>query len=114
VISRAVRRLEIQTPPDGFTQEESMIARLMYENTIQTVYAKLPTSRMKAIVAMHFELGYTQEMIAEIFAISQERINEEIGNIKKILMGKPFRARREKPQIAIKDLISICMQLQRQ
>jgi len=113
MVRQTSQLMGIKVPPDGFTQEEEVLAKLIYENTIQSIYAKLPTSRMKAIVAMHFELGYTQEMIGEIFNISQERINEEISNIRKILLGKPFKARKEKVKISVSDLLRLCMTLQR-
>jgi DNA-directed RNA polymerase specialized sigma24 family protein len=100
--------LEISCPPDGFTEEEDKITKLVFEHTVESLYAKLPTARMKAIVAMHFELGYTQEMVARVFGISQARINEEIGNIRKVLTGKPFRARKEKVKFKAVDLISYC------
>jgi predicted DNA-binding protein YlxM (UPF0122 family) len=105
--------LGIRVPGDGFTEEEELIAKLMFENTIESIYSKLPTSRMKAIVALHFELGYKQDLVAQMFNISQARINQEIENIRKILIGKPFKARKEKVRIAVSDLISLCLQLQR-
>ena len=100
--------LGINPPPDGFNEEEDKIAKLVYEHTVESLYAKIPTARMKAIVAMHFELGYTQETVARVFGISQARVNEEIGNIRKVLMGKPFRPRKEKVRFKAEDLISYC------
>ena len=72
-------------PPDGFTVEEQQIIETI---TVDHIYKKLPTSRMKAIVAMHFELGYPQEWVADIFKVSQEQIALDIRNIREILLGR--------------------------
>ena len=72
-------------PPDGFTPEEEQIVATI---TVDHIYKKLPTSRMKAIVAMHFELGYPQEWVADIFNVTQEQIALDIRNIREILLGR--------------------------
>ena len=100
--------LGINEPPDGFTDEEKVLVRLMGEHTIESLYGKLPTSRMKAIVALHFELGYSQELIGRMFRISQERVNQEVDNVRKILMGQKFKPHKEKVTISVPDLIKLC------
>ena len=105
--------LGIKNPPDGFTDEEETIKHLLFENTVHSIYAKLPTSRMKAIVALHCELGYTQEMVAKMFSVTQEQISQEIANVRKILKGKKYRPHKRKPVIEVKDLLNICLSLQR-
>lgn len=104
-------RVGIQIPPDGFTELEKELSKIVAANTVQSLYAKLPTSRMKAIVALHFELGYTEEEVAEMFGISQERLSVEITNIKKILTGKRFRPHMKPNSIRMADLISLCFSL---
>ena len=105
--------LGLNTPPDGFTEEERAIKHLLFENTVHSIYAKLPTSRMKAIVALHCELGYTQEMVARMFGVTQEQISQEIGNVKRILTGKRYRPHKRKPVIDVQDLLNICLALQK-
>lgn len=85
--------LGITEPEDGFTNEEKMIARLLFQNTVETIYAKLPTNRMRFIVAAHFELGYPQELVAKILGIGQNRVNEEIQMIRMVLNGRKFKPR---------------------
>lgn len=106
----------IQTPPDGFTDEEREISRLAAEHTIQSVYGKLPTARMKAIVALHFELGYNQELVADMLNVTQSQISREIDLVRKVLTGKPSRSkhgraytpRRPKQTIRVHDLLELC------
>lgn len=85
----AARRAGILPPPDGYTSEEKQLERLLGEHSVSTLYAKLPTTRMKAIVALHFELGYKQELVAEIFGVSQSHISQEIKAIRQYFLGKP-------------------------
>jgi len=103
--------LGIAEPPDGFTPEEKVLLQLAGEHTVESIYAKLPTSRMKAVVAMHFELGYNQEMLARIFNVTQEQIALEIRNIQKVLLGKPYRPHKPKNVIRVEDLLSLCLNL---
>ena len=107
----------INTPSDGFTAEEQQLSRLIGEQAVATLYHKLPTSRMKALVAMHHELGYKQELLAEIFGVSQERINQELMLIRKYFLQKPDRSvhnrpyvpREKPPTIKIADLLRVVM-----
>lgn len=103
--------LELKDPRDGFTDDEKQISKLLVENTIYSIYAKLPTSRMKAITALHFELGYPQELVAEMFGVTQEQVALDIQNIRKVLTGKPYRPHRTKKSIRLSDLMSICLTL---
>lgn len=69
--------------------------KLLADLTVQSLYAKLPTPRMKAIVALHFELGYSQELVAQMFGMKQPSLVDEIALIQRILLGKPYRPRRK-------------------
>lgn len=108
-----------RTPSDGLTPEEKEIERLVGGQAVENLYAKLPTSRMKAIVAMHFELGYPQEVIASVFAVDQSRVAHEIRIIKKIFLNKgtekynPYKPKKEK-LLGVDDLIRILMMLKDQ
>lgn len=111
--------LGFHTPSDGLTKDEKEIQRLIGGMAIESLYAKLPTSRMKAIVAMHFELGYSQEIIASVFGVDQSRIGHEIRIIKKIFLDKgtekynPYKAKKPK-EVTIPELIRMLMMLQDQ
>jgi len=102
---KLARMAGIIEPPDGFTDEEKAIARLMTDQTIVGIYKKLPTDRMKAICIMHFELGFTQEVVAEIMDINQSSVSWQIKMIRKVLMGDeytphmPKLAKRNKPKL---------------
>jgi len=90
---KLLRRLGINEPPDGYTAEEEKLAELLGEHTVQSLYAKLPNSRMKFIVATHFELGYPQDLVAEMLGISQPSLVDQIGLIQKVFLGKEYNAR---------------------
>lgn len=108
-----------RTPADGLTDEEKEIERLVGSHAVENLYAKLPTSRMKAIVAMHFELGYPQEVVASVFGVDQSRIAQEIKIIKSIFLGtgtnkyNPYKKRKPK-EITVPDLIQLLLMLQEQ
>lgn len=106
-----INYLGIQQPIDGYTEEEKVLEKLLVETTVHSMYAKLPTNRMKFIVAAHFELGYPQELLSDMLGISQERIVVEIGNIRKILLGKPFKPYKQKGKISVDQLLELCMML---
>lgn len=106
-----INYLGIKTPNDGYTDEEKILERLLVEATVQSLYSKLPTNRMKFIVAAHFELGYPQELLSDMLGISQERIVVEIGNIRKVLLGRPFKPYKQKGKIEIQQLLELCMML---
>lgn len=59
------------------------------DQTVETLYAKLPTTRLKAIAALHFELQYKQEVIGNILGVTQERIAQECAIIRNVLLDKP-------------------------
>ncbi len=101
--------LGLLEPADGFTDEEKELTRLLGEATIQQMYNKLPTSRMKFIVAAHFELGYSQELLAEMLGIKQASLNEEIQLIKKVLLGRPYRPHKPKGTIKVEDVFKMMM-----
>ena len=100
------KTLGFKEPLDGYTEEEKLLEQLIAISTIQNIYRKLPTSRMKFIVAAHFELGYSQELLAEMLGITQPSLNEEITNIRRVLAGKPYRPHKQKVVIQPQDLIN--------
>lgn len=89
---KLLKRIGINEPADGYTAEEEKIAELLGEHTVQSLYAKLPTSKMKFIVAAHFELGYPQDLVAEMLSISQPTLSDHIGIIQKVLLGGEYKA----------------------
>lgn len=107
--------LGFKTPSDGKTKEEKLLEKEISQNTVYSLYSKLPTSRMKFIVAAHFELGYTQEMIAEILSTSQPNISAEIKTIQDVFIGRSRRSRqgkkykpknwRTKPELSPEDVM---------
>lgn len=103
--------LGFKYPPDGYTDEEKQISKIIGDLTLTEIYKKLPTSRMKALVALHYDCGYPQELIGTIFDISQERVVEELGNIRKIFLGKSFRPHKPKTKISVDQLLKVCMML---
>lgn len=108
---KSIRRVGIKEPPDGFNELEEKLAYLLAENTIQSLYSKLPTNRMKFIVAAHFELGYTQEMVANMLGIRQPSLVDEINLIRRVLLGKPYRPQRKKAKVKVSDVIKMLMYL---
>lgn len=109
---RISKILEFKTPPDGMTDEEKKIEKVLGDATIQVMYSKLPTARMKAITALHFELGYKQEVVAEIFGISQPAIVQELNVIRAILMGKRHRPHTNAMKLSVEDLLNIIAKYQ--
>lgn len=102
---KIARMVGIVEPPDGFTDEEKAIARVLSQNTVVSLYRRLPTPRMKAIASM-LDHGYTQQTIAEIFGCTQERISVEIRTIRKVLKGGQYNPHREK-QVSAADVITM-------
>ncbi len=103
--------LGLKAPVDGFTPEEKQLSKLLATATIHGLYAKLPTARMKAIVALHFELGYSQEIVAQMFCIKQASLADEIALIQRILLGKEYKPRRNKPEITKEEAQQILERL---
>lgn len=111
---KIARRAGIEVPSDGFTPEEKKIAELLGDYSVHHLYAKLPTNRMKAIVALHFELGYPQDMVAQIFGVSQPTLVDQIALIQKILKGGTYNqnyARPKKKEIGMEQLFGILLQM---
>lgn len=99
----------LQVPEDGYTKEEEQLLPVWGDLTLTRIYGRLPTNRMKAIVALHFECGYTQEQVASVFGISQGRISQEIERIKDILKGgegRDYKGNRISNPLNVEDLIS--------
>lgn len=103
--------LGILTPSDGYTEEEKLLQKIITEESLKTLYNKLPTSRMKFIVAAHYELGYSQEIVAEILGIRQPSLQDEINHIRRVLRGNPYKPHKHKGTIKIEDLMKLCLLL---
>lgn len=105
--------LGIKKPVDGYTDEEKLIVDLLCNSVVEEIYQKMPTSRMKAIVAMHFELGYDTYTLANIFGVTQPQIALDIRNIKKVLLGQPYKPQKQKPTMKYdaQDLLWFITQL---
>lgn len=99
----------VQEPEDGFTVEEKEIEKLLVSNTVQSLYAKIPTNRLRFIVAAHFELGYTQQDIASILGITQPALADEISLIQRILLGKKYKSRRKEGVIKVEDMFQVML-----
>jgi predicted DNA-binding protein YlxM (UPF0122 family) len=100
-------RLQLIRPPDGMTPEEKEIERELGNAVVYSIYSRLPTTRMKAIVALHFECGYTQEDVAEIFGVTQEQIYLDILNIRKVLTGEKYKPQRQVSNVGIEDVMAM-------
>lgn len=104
------------TPSDGLTDDEKSLKSAIVVDSIKTLYGKLPTSRMKLVVAMHFELGYSQEIIAEILSIKQPSLQDEIKHIRRVLSGQPYKPYKKKGagMVKIEDVMSYLHVLKQQ
>lgn len=109
---RLARVVGIQSPPDGYTVEEKEIEKLVVEETIHSLYQKLPTNRMRFIVASHFELGYPQDIVATILGITQPALVDEIALIQRILLGKPYKPKKKGKTVKLEDVMKLLMHLQ--
>jgi hypothetical protein len=110
---KLARRIGLNTPPDGYTVEEKQLEKIITTLTIHEMYRKLPTSRMKFIAAAHFELGYPQDLVAEILGISQPTLVNEIALIQRVLLGKPYKPRRKEGVVKVEDMFQMMLLLQR-
>ncbi len=111
---RISKIIGIKEPSDGFTPEEEVISRRLSEYTVEGIYERLPTSRMKAVVALHFELGYTQELLANIFHVTQEQIALEVENIRKVLSFQRYKPHRICKTVRVEDMLKMLILLQQQ
>lgn len=98
------------TPSDGFTDIEKDLKTELENQSLLTIYAKLPTSRMKFVVAAHFELGYSQELISKMLGIKQPSLQDEIKHIRRVLKGDPYKPHKHKGTVKVSDMLAI-MQL---
>lgn len=105
--------LGVGTPDDGYSQLEKNLLSAITSEGIKGIYAKLPTSRMKFIVAAHFELGYPQEFVAEMLKIKQPSLQDEIKHIRRVLTGQPYRPHKHKGTITLEDLMKMVLLLQK-
>lgn len=62
---------------------------------------------MKAIVALHFELGYPQELVAEMFDMKQPSLVDEIALIQRIILGKPYKPRSVKSSVRKEEIVRV-------
>lgn len=101
-------------PSDGLDDVEKQLQRVMTEESLKLLYSKLPTSRMKFVVAAHYELGYTQQLISEILGIKQGSLVDEIYHIKRVLMGNPYKPQKKSDKVSINDLMNLALLLKQQ
>lgn len=104
---RMSKALGLNTPPDGFTPEEVEIEAIIARETIESLYKKLPTYRMKFIVATHFDLGWPQELLADILGIKQPTLKEEIELIKMVILGYKYKPRKFKDQVTLENVLNM-------
>jgi hypothetical protein len=109
-VRKMAPHIGIGVPEDGFTKEEEKIAELVAENSIETLYARLPNNRLKFIVAAHYELGYPQELVAKILGITQPSLMWQINLIKRIYLGKGYNGANRpkylnKKEIKVEDMM---------
>lgn len=103
--------LGFNEPEDGYTLVEEKLRDLISNNTVQMIYAKLPTSRMKFLVAAYYELGYTQEMLSDILDVQPQTLQEELDLIKMVLMGYKYTPRKFKDDVKTSDVLKIMLTL---
>lgn len=103
---KLLKRIGINEPSDGYTPDEEKIAELLADHTVQSLYAKLPNNRMKFIVATHFELGYPQDLVADMLGISQPSLSDQIALIQKVFLGKPYNSRNKPNKFKNKSIKS--------
>lgn len=103
--------LGLGIPTDGLDETEKELQRIITEESLKNLYSKLPTSRMKFVVAAHYELGYSQELIAEILGIKQPSLQDEIDHIRKVLKGDPYKPRKYKGMVKVEDVMRTLMLL---
>src|SRR6185312_10150621 len=98
-------------PSDGLTDDEKALRSVIEQESLKKLYRKLPTNRMRFVVAAHFELGMTQELVAEILDIKQPSLQDEIAHIKRVLLGKPYKPQRRKATVQVKDIMNYLLLL---
>jgi len=99
-------KLGFGTPTDADSTTKELASVLQTE-ALRELYRKLPTSRMKFVVAAHYDLGYSQELVAEILGIKQPSLQDEIKHIRRVLSGQPYKPHKHKVKIEIKDIMAI-------
>jgi hypothetical protein len=112
----------LKRPADGLTSVEKEIEKLLSIGTVETLYGKLPTSRMKFLVAAYWELNYNQQVLANILDVTQEQISYELAMIRKVFLdkpdhskyGTPYKPRREKAIVSPAHVIKAAMLLSQQ
>ena len=93
--------------PHDADDNTKLLGSLITDESVRMLYNKLPTSRMKFVVAAHFELGYSQQMIADILGITQPSLQDEIKHIKRVLLGQPYKPRKHKGTIKLEELMKM-------
>ncbi len=95
----------IGTPSDGFDDTEKTLKSVIEVESLKLLYSKLPTSRMKFVVAAHYELGYSQEIVADILGIKQPSLQDEIVHIRRVLKGQPYKPHKHKGMVKLEDVM---------
>jgi hypothetical protein len=74
----------IQTPPDGFTHYERIIAR----DVVISIYRNLGNSTDKFIICAIMECGYSQTDLARILQCSQAFVSKRLKRILRMTRAK--------------------------
>lgn len=101
------------TPSDGLTDTEKALKSVIEQESLRTLYSKLPTSRMKFVVAAHYELGYSQELVADILGIKQPSLQDEIQHIRRVLSGQPYKPHKHKGYVRLEDVMKVILLLKK-
>lgn len=99
------------TPTDGLDDTEKELQRVIQEESLKTLYAKLPTSRMKFVVAAHYDLGMSQQLVADILGITQPSLQDEINHIRRVLSGQSYKPHKHKGTVRMEDVFKALMYL---
>lgn len=99
----------IQDPTDGYSEEEKILKSVIEQESLKSLYKKLPTNRMRFVVAAHFDLGMSQELIADILGIKQPSLQDEIAHIRKVLSGQSYKPYKSRGVVKIEDVMKALM-----
>jgi DNA-directed RNA polymerase specialized sigma subunit len=95
--------LGMGTPSDGLLDEEKELQTIITRESLRRLYKKLPTFKMRFIVATHFDAGMSQEDVADIMGITQASLNDVyIRAIRRVLKGQPYKPQKHRPKVDLK------------
>lgn len=81
-------QIPVQEPPDGFDQMEKAFLRQLIIN----IYRVLPNPEDKFIMIAIHEMGYPQEVVAQMLGKSQVIVSGRLKRIKAFLKTHPLLA----------------------